>query len=184
MDLHTGKLLIAIPSLPDANFFRSVVFMIEHSDDGAIGVVLNRPANVRVDQLWEKLAPELDVERKESVYLGGPVQGPVLALHDNYAFSERSVIDGVYMTMSGEKLNQLVMEPNGKLKAFTGYSGWAPGQLEAEIERGGWLLASAEPKHVFGDCNELWKDVCAEVGDEIMLPIAVKNRVSGDPNLN
>lgn len=184
MELQTGKLLIAIPSLPDTNFYRTVVFLIEHSDDGAIGVVLNRPAKVRVDQLWDKLAPTLEVDRRDAVFLGGPVQGPVLALHDNYALSERPVIDGVYMTMSGDKLNQLVMEPTGKLKAFTGYSGWAPGQLESEIERGGWLLANAQPGHIFDDCDELWKEVCSQLGDEIMLPLAVKNRFPGDPNLN
>lgn len=184
MDSLTGKLLIAIPSLPDANFYRTVVFLIEHSDGGAIGVVLNRPANVRLDQLWDKLSPELSVERRDAVYIGGPVQGPILALHNQYALSETHVMDGVYMTMSGEKLNQLVMEPDCELKTFTGYSGWAPDQLESEIDRGGWLLLPAEPRHVFGDSEQLWKDVCAKVGDEIMLPAAVKKKSPGDPNLN
>ncbi len=88
------------------------------------------------------------------------------------------------MTMASDQLNQLVSEDRGELRVFSGYSGWAPNQLEAEIERGGWLLLDAEPNHVFGSSEQLWKSVCDRVGNEIMLPGMLRQQDYGDPNLN
>ncbi len=163
-----GKLLIAIPDLSDSNFFRTVVLLIEHSRDGAVGVVLNRPGNMPLKKLWSALAVGIQVKRRDCVHIGGPVQGPILALHDQVDGSDSQVIDGIYLTMSGDKLNHLVSDSNCKLKVFSGYSGWGPNQLESEIEGGGWLLHPAEPRHVFCDSAELWKDVCESVGNTVM----------------
>ena len=88
---YAGNLLIAVPDLPDTNFFRTVVFMIEHSEDGAIGVILNRPANVKLVDLWDELNSEITVQRNAPVFVGGPVNGPVLALHNQYMHSETPV---------------------------------------------------------------------------------------------
>ena len=184
MESHAGRLLIAVPDLPDTNFYRTVVFMIEHSDDGAIGVILNRPAEVTLVDLWKKLNHDTEVRRDTKVFVGGPVNGPVLALHNHMQFSDSTVMDGVYMTMASDQLNQLVSDESGELKVFSGYSGWAPNQLESEIERGGWLLLDAEPNHVFGGCDELWKSVCDKVGNDIMLPGILRQQEFGDPNLN
>lgn len=181
---YAGNLLIAVPDLPDTNFYRTVVFMIEHSDDGAIGVVLNRPANVTLADLWDKLNGNLEVQRDAPVYVGGPVNGPVLALHNQYQYSESTIIDGVFMTMARDQLNRLMMDEGGEVKVFSGYSGWAPKQLENEIERGGWLLLDAEPNHVFGSPDELWKSVSHKVGNDIMLPRVLRGQNFGDPNLN
>lgn len=179
-----GTLLIAIPDLGDSNFFRAVVLMIEHSREGAVGVVLNRPGNMSLRKLWNALAAEIPVKRQDRVHIGGPVQGPILALHNEVDWSDSQVIDGVYLTMSGEKLNHLVADSSCQLKAFTGYSGWGPNQLESEIEAGGWLLYPAEPGHVFCDSVELWKDVCESVGNNIMLAGLSLNNVPYDAHWN
>jgi putative transcriptional regulator len=168
MKSFAGQLLIAIPDLGDTNFFRTVVLLIEHTTDGAVGVVLNRPGNMTLKKLWNALAAEIPVKRLDFVHIGGPVQGPILALHNEGDWSDSQVIDGVYMTMAGEILNHLVSDTKCQLKTFTGYSGWGPNQLESEIKRGGWLLHPAEPRHVFCQSHELWKDVCESVGREIM----------------
>ena len=184
MDSYSGQLLIAVPDLPDTNFFRTVVFMIEHTPDGAIGVVLNRPADVTLAELWDKLNSDTEVHRNAPVFHGGPVNGPVLALHNQMQFSDSHVMDGVYMTMASDQLNRLMSDDQGQVKVFSGYSGWAPNQLESEIERGGWLLLDANPDHVFGSSDELWKSVCDKVGNEIMLPEMMRKQNLGDPNLN
>jgi len=184
MDSQGGKLLIAVPDLSDSNFFRTVVLVIEHSADGAIGVVLNRPSEVKLACLWEGLDSDTHVERDGIVYIGGPVTGPLLALHDHYGFSDTRVIDGVYMTMASDQLNRLVGQKVGNLKVFSGYSGWAANQLDREIESGGGLLVDAKPSHVFDPRDQLWKSVCDHLGHEIMLPRFLRQKNLGDPDLN
>ena len=181
---YAGNLLIAVPDLPDTNFFRTVVFMIEHSEDGAIGVILNRPANVKLVDLWDELNSEITVQRNAPVFVGGPVNGPVLALHNQYMHSETQIIDGVYMTMASDRLNRLMMDEGGDVKVFSGYSGWASNQLENEVAQGGWLLMDAQPNHVFGSPDELWKSVSRKVGNDIMLPGMLRGQNFGDPNMN
>lgn len=184
MTSSAGKLLIAIPELPDSNFYRTVVFVIEHSDEGAMGVILNRPTNVKLSELWEKLHFDSDVTSGDAVHLGGPVEGPVLALHDQLRISDVEVIEQVFMTMNGERLNELVMENKGRMKVFSGYSGWGPGQLEMEIESGGWLLTDAKPADIFDSSESMWKRVCEQFGQEIMFPSGIHHDKQIDPGLN
>lgn len=184
MESFTGRLLIAIPDLPDSNFFRTVVFMIDHSDEGAMGVILNRPLNMKVDELWDKLNPNLVVDCDANIYLGGPVKGPVIAIHNDYNFMDNEVIDSVFVTMSSERLNDLITKEEISLRIFTGYSGWGPGQLEMEIESGGWLVADATSRDPFLAPDNLWKNICDRVGRDIIMPKNLLGDGTGDPNLN
>lgn len=181
---QAGKLLIAIPELPDSNFYRTVVFVIEHSDEGAMGVILNRPTNVKLSELWRKLDLEGEVAVDEAVHLGGPVKGPVLALHDQFRISDIAVSEQVYMTMSSDRLNELVTEQTIRLKVFSGYSGWGPGQLDMEIESGGWLLVDAQPDDIFDSSESMWKRVCEQFGQQIMFTNGIRLDQKIDPNLN
>lgn len=184
MKSTTGKLLIAIPELPDSNFFRTVVFVIEHSDEGAMGVILNRPTNVKLSELWEKLQFETKVASDDAVHLGGPVEGPVLALHDQFRISDIEVIDSVFMSMASERLNELVTEEKVQMKVFSGYSGWGPGQLDMEIESGGWLLMDAHSKDIFDSSDTMWKRVCEQFGQDIMFSSGIRRQEKIDPGLN
>ena len=185
MDSVTGKVLIAIPELPDSNFFRTVVFMLEHTDEGAMGVVLNRPTNLDLISLWSKLDPEVQVTRaSEPVYLGGPVEGPVIALHDQYGIADEEVITGVFMSMTSTRLNQLVVLEGAQLKVFSGYSGWGPGQLELELDSGGWLISEVSAADVFNVDEELWKQICDRYGRQILFDKLLPESPQIDPNLN
>ena len=184
MDSLTGQLLIAIPELPDSNFFRSVVFMIEHSSEGAMGVILNRPSNVKLGEIWNQLDPNVNVERDDFVHLGGPVKGPIVGLHEQFQFNDNEVIDGVYMTMDSHRLNELVEESEFRFKAFSGYSGWGPNQLESEIEHGGWFVTGAKPGDVFYSSHDLWKHLCERVGQDILSEFGITKNSMIDPNLN
>lgn len=176
--------MIAIPDLPDTNFFRSVVFILQHSEEGATGVILNRPSNVTVSTVWDEVSEEETCSSNERVNVGGPVEGPLIALHTSSAFSESEIIEGVYMSMRRDNLNYLVNQDQHPFKIFSGYSGWSPGQLESEMEQGGWLSMQAKLDHVFGPIDSLWKQTCEHVGHEIMMPHFSKKVFPTDPSMN
>jgi putative transcriptional regulator len=151
-----GKLLIAMPGMGDPRFHRSVIFMCAHSSEGAMGLIVNKPAaDLRVKDLLAQLS--IDPERtppEARVHFGGPVEharGFVLHSAD-YAVdgSTLQVSDRFSMTATVEIL-QAIARGEGPRKALLalGYSGWGPGQLEGEIQANGWLTATAEPGLVF-----------------------------------
>jgi putative transcriptional regulator len=183
MESLVGHMLIAIPELPDSNFFRSVVLMLQHSEEGASGVILNRPSNISVAKVWDEISVEI-CNSEQTVNVGGPVEGPLIALHASLELGEVQILPGLFMSLSRENLNQLVMQEKHQFRIYSGYSGWAPQQLESEIERGGWLTIKAEFEHVFASPDELWKNVCAEVGHEIMLPHFGIKSLPSDPSAN
>lgn len=184
MDSLTGQLLIAVPDLPDSNFFRSVVMMLQHSSEGGTGVILNRPSQVTVSTVWDEVSEEETCNSNELVNVGGPVDGPLIALHTSPILAETEIIPGVFMSMRRDHLDKLVNQDKEPYRIFSGYSGWGPGQLETEIERGGWLTMAAEKDHIFDPVDQLWKKVCEHVGHKIMMPHFSKKTLPNDPSLN
>lgn len=173
-----GKLAVATPALADSNFAHAVVYLLEHSIEGAMGVILNRPSDVEVaDALpqWDVLTANPGV-----VFLGGPVQPEaVVALGQNAAVSERvQTVEGVVgiVDLRSDPLT-LIGEISG-LRLFAGYAGWGSGQLEEEIAEGGWFVVDAEPGDVFGDRPaDLWLEVLSRQG-------GLFRTVSHDPTMN
>lgn len=182
MDSLAGNLLIAIPDLHDANFFRTVVLLFHHDDEGASGVVLNRPSDVTVAKVWDEVARE-PTDCQEFVNIGGPVDGPLIALHASLALAETPVVEGVFLSMGRDKLNRLVNQSVQRFKIYSGYSGWGPGQLESEIKQGGWLTVPADSDQVFDSPDGLWRRVCSQVGNDILKP-HIGNFKPTDPSLN
>lgn len=189
MDSYLGKLLIAVPDLQDTNFLRSVVLVLHHDQFGASGVVLNRPSDTRVADLLPQL--ELDIEPvatlTERLYVGGPVDGPLIVLHDDRDLGEEPIISGVFLSTRKDRVEQLLSIDGLQMRLFSGYSGWSSGQLESEIEYGGWLLLDADRDHVFGSADSLWKVVCDQFGDDVcQLPMRKRNNAEDDfdPGLN
>ncbi|MFK7767744.1 MAG: YqgE/AlgH family protein [Mariniblastus sp.] len=186
MDSLAGHLLIAIPDLNDSNFHQTVVVLFQHDNEGASGVILNRPSDVTVAKVWREISEEgetSDCQCEDFVHVGGPVEGPLIGLHTSLDLAESPVIPGVFISMGRKKLNQLVTQNNQQFKIFSGYSGWGPKQLESEIEQGGWLTLPAKQNHLFQSPDELWKQVCDQVGNNILRPHLGKHRPS-DPSLN
>ena len=182
MEYLSGKLLIAIPELGDGNFYRSVVLVFQHDDEGASGVILNRPSEITVGQVWDEISSEQS-DSQQVVNVGGPVEGPLLALHTCQALAESEIIQGVFLSFSRESLNSLVVREDEDFRVFSGYSGWGPGQLDQEMKAGGWLTLPARKEHVFGSSDSLWKNVCEDVGHDILKPhIGLRKPV--DPSLN
>jgi putative transcriptional regulator len=168
-----GKLLIAEPMLGDPNFERSVVLMIEHVEDGALGVVLNRPTQLEVSAVldeWSGLAAEPPV-----LYLGGPVeQHGVIALGRRSPSGEPPTgwvqVVGDVGTLDlhrspGEVAGELV-----GIRFFVGYSGWGPGQLEAELDQDAWMVVDAVVDDVFApDPQTMWRSVLRRQGGKLSM---------------
>lgn len=168
MESLTGKLLVAAKSLIDPNFARSVVLVVHHNDQGAFGLVLNRASGTRLATVWEELVAvpcPIDLP----LMVGGPVEGPLLALHADPERSDHEVVPGVQFVGRHEHLVSLVDDAVQPLRVFSGYSGWAAGQLEAEIESGSWGLAVASREVVFSDEATLWQRLTARIADAALV---------------
>jgi putative transcriptional regulator len=156
----TNQFLIAMPGMVDSNFARTVVYMCEHTDKGALGLVINKPIDIKLKKLFEKV--ELTLEREDladqPVYFGGPVQTERgFVLHERVGaetspyHSTLAIAGGeLEMTTSKDVLEALAQGAGPKKLLVTlGYSGWGAGQLEDEIGRNGWLTVDADPAIIF-----------------------------------
>ncbi|MCA9234506.1 MAG: YqgE/AlgH family protein [Planctomycetales bacterium] len=179
----TGQFLVASPHLKDPNFARTVVLMLRHNEEGALGVILNRPGDKTVREVWELIDAE-PCECDDDMFLGGPVPGPLIAVHDQPLLADDEVLPGVYMAMQREPIDQLVREAGAEFRLFSGHSGWGSGQLEGELEAGGWLLGPATVAEIFGDVEPLWRNVCNRIGRNIAAPGIKPDAIPDDPELN
>ncbi|MDZ7616255.1 MAG: YqgE/AlgH family protein [Patescibacteria group bacterium] len=182
MESLEGHLLIASPELLDPNFARSVVLMVQHNEQGALGLVLNRPTNKELRHLWADVSQE-PCNGSGLVYLGGPVPGPIMAVHGEADLGELEVLDGVFFAARKDHLDSLVLRTDLPYKVFVGHSGWGPGQLEGELKLGGWLTAAATVKDVFHDGDDLWARLVKGVRHPLPEMLNIK-RVPPDPSLN
>ena len=178
-----GDLLIASPHLFDPNFLRSVVLLVQHSTEGAFGLLLNRPLDKTVGTAWKALTDE-PCECDLPVYYGGPVEGPLAALHTEQTLAEEQVLPGVYFSANKDLLDKLVQQPPWGLRVFNGYSGWGEGQLEAELEAGGWLTFPATADDVFSDVEEVWRRISRRINLDILAGSIAPEQVPDDPTWN
>ncbi len=180
MDSVRGQLLIAGPRLRDPNFWRTVVLVVEHSEAGALGLILNRPSeSSAVD-----VVPELDevLEPDVSVLIGGPVAPEsVIVLAEFEDPADAAVISFGRIGVVGVQSSPGVQAGLRSRRAFAGHAGWGPGQLDDELERGDWILEPARSEDAFGlEPEALWSRVLARKGGSYGLLA----RMPDDPSLN
>ncbi|MDP2007315.1 MAG: YqgE/AlgH family protein [Rubrivivax sp.] len=155
----TNQFLIAMPGMADEMFARTVVYLCEHNENGALGLVINKPIDIKLKNLFQKVELALDRDEigEQPVFFGGPVQTERgFVLHDKLGEdrmpfnSTLSVPGGLAMTTSKDVLEALA-EGTGPARVLVtlGYSGWQAGQLEDELGRNGWLTVDADPKVIF-----------------------------------
>ena len=161
-----GHLLVSAPELPDV-FEHSVILLVRHNEEGAFGLILNRTTDTKVREIWSKVS-ESECLTGEPLRVGGPVEGPLMALHGEEFLMEMEVIPGVYFSANRDKLEQLAVKPDDPARYFVGYAGWSAGQLENEIKRGSWQTLPARPDHVFESDERLWELVRREIADYIL----------------
>jgi putative transcriptional regulator len=175
-----GHLLIAVPELLDPNFNESVVLLIQHDGDGASGLILNRATQTTIEEVFTDGTSVPTA--KQPIYLGGPVEGPLMAIHGCVSLAEKDIVENVYFSINSENIQGIVQQTLRPFRLFFGYSGWGPGQLENELQVGGWLVLPASADLIFGDEVNLWKFVSNQVGLDIIFskPVSLPH----DPGAN
>jgi putative transcriptional regulator len=162
-DLAKGKFLVAAKSLLDANFSETVVLLIDYNEDGAMGVVINRPTDVRLSAVLPELK-ELE-KRTDFVYIGGPVdRSQLLLLVRTQQNLEGSipVFGDVYASVQRSVLRKMMDTPDTKaqFRAYAGYAGWGPGQLDNEVSRGDWHILPADVETIFEKAPDaIWPEL-------------------------
>jgi putative transcriptional regulator len=180
-DNLAGKLLVAVPQMLDPNFWRTVVLICEHSDEGAVGLIINRPSEAEVfDYLpgWTHLVAEPSV-----VFQGGPVEQDVaiglVRTSPVFHSGVTSIVEGLALMDLGS--DPAEAEGVGALRVFSGYAGWEANQLEDEIASGGWFVVAGTPDDSFTDHpGDLWRKVLHRQGGKL----AMYASFPPDPGLN
>jgi putative transcriptional regulator len=164
--LAAGRFLIATRQVEGLVFGEAVVLLLDHGEGGALGLVVNRRTNVRLAELLPEIADLR--EKDQSAYLGGPVEIDtlrVLLRADEPPEGALRVVADVFTTASEEALRRAVARRDAarRVRAYLGYAGWAAGQLEAEVERGDWYVAAADPEAIFSESPEqVWESLVRE----------------------
>jgi putative transcriptional regulator len=185
--LRPGRLIVANPLLPDPNFDRTVVLMLAYSDEGALGLVLNRPSDTMLAAplpRWEHLAASPPV-----VFVGGPVQHQAVICLARALGHPAAIVppQGWSAVLPEVGTLDLDLDPEGlqtsfsQVRIFAGYAGWGAGQLEGEIGAGAWWILDARPEDAFShDPEGLWKRVLRRQRGSLALVAAYPD----DPMLN
>ena len=167
--LGKGIFLVASPGLRDPNFRQTVVLLCEHGDDGALGVVVNRPTAMMLSEAVPQI-PVLEGQCHK-LFAGGPVQpNQVMILFrlSQEGTEQHHIFDGVYLGGDLGILERVLTRPSGAetFRAYIGYSGWGAGQLENEMQSGAWITLPADPFVVFEkDPQQIWPDIMRSLGN-------------------
>jgi putative transcriptional regulator len=179
-----GHLLIASPGLHDAFFGKTVILMLDHSEEGAAGVILNRPTEATVADIAETVFSE-PLDWDKPLNLGGPVPGPLMILHQVEELADQEVLPGIYTAVEIANVRSLIearIEPSIILLK---YAGWGPGQLESEFGADSWLTIPASTEHVFWDGEkELWDVVVRAINARKLSEFLGLRQVPDDPSIN
>ena len=181
MESLRGQLLVAGPDLLDPNFRRSVLLVGEHGDEGAMGVILNRPSPVSVADAVPPLADLVD--DTDLVHVGGPVQPQAIVVLGDFRDPDEAaaLVLGSIGFLPAEIESAADVGSLDRARVFAGYAGWGPGQLESEIAEESWIIEQAIPEDVFTeDPDDLWSAVLRRKGG----PFAVLALMPPDPTSN
>lgn len=205
----SGKLLVASPHLDEENFRRSVILIATHNDQGAFGLVINRVTERRLrDVIGDELGDK-KVRDEDTIFSGGPVEGPIMAVHDLAGIGQPCGSDQnatkfewnenpgepfgelnlsfdpspFWITADDDHIRILATRRDGSVRFIVHYSGWGPKQLEYEFEQGGWIVGDSDPDIIFGDPDQAWEKAVRRCGQDILSGIDPDLKF-GDPNLN
>jgi putative transcriptional regulator len=178
-----GHFLVASRELLDPNFARSVVLIVRHSEEGAMGLVLNRPTKTSVAEAWKQVS-EAPCPASGLIHLGGPCRGPLMAIHRDPALGELEIVPTVYLSQDSDNVEQLISKGEDSARFFIGFAGWGPGQLESEMREDSWLTAPASDEQIFDSPYDIWSQLTRQIyGLKMLSALHIKN-APADPSLN
>jgi putative transcriptional regulator len=180
---RAGDIIIATSKLNATPFNQAVVLIVQQNETGTFGVVLNRPATEQVKRLLREIIGARCTEAENHISLGGPLSGPVFALHQDIDCSEQKVECGLYFATSQQNLRKLATEATRPYKIFFGATAWQSDQLEKEIEEGVWVTCNGNKELIFADSDEQWELSLRRYGRELWHSVGI-TRFPANPELN
>lgn len=181
-----GLLLVAAPRNSDPFFARSVCLIVEQSESGIAGVVLNRPVISDVEPLWKQLTEgsSKTAEPPAHLHFGGPVAGPVVAIHDQELLADAGNGKGIYLAAQVETLRKLTFVSPDHYRMVVGHTAWKKDELEKEIREGLWYLLPASPELVFCHDEEIWVRSMRMAGNRVLQKVTGIKGIPQSPALN
>ena len=178
-----GQFLVASRELLDPNLRARWCSIIRHSDEGAMGLVLNRPTKTSVSEAWKQVS-EAPCPSTGLIHLGGPCRGPLMAIHSDPELGEIELVPGVYFCSDPENIERLISKGEDPTRFFIGFAGWGPGQLEAEMREDSWLTTPAAAEQIFEGPYDIWSQLTRQIyGLKMLSALRIKN-VPADPSVN
>ncbi len=158
------------------------MFVLQHNEQGSFGVVLNRLAKPNLKLAWEQLTGSSCDDR--CFMQGGPIGGPVFAIHRCEFLSEMKIPGGVFVSSNNGSFQELVKQSESDFRIVFGVAGWQTGQLANEIQLGNWLPLNVDPQHVFDDPDSMWERFLLKYGKRTLCDVVGLKRVPKNPWLN
>ena len=178
-----GHLLLASMNLQDPNFRRSILLIVQHDENGAMGLILNRPTRMTIAQAWSQISEDPCLI-EAPLYQGGPCEGPLIVLHSRESMSQIPVMDGVYCSTDAQNVSWLVENSIDPVKFFVGYAGWEAGQLEVELGESAWLIAPASSDAIFETRPDAWSILMKRLTTTLRFPNINPKLIPPDPSVN
>jgi putative transcriptional regulator len=167
-ELAAPAFLIAMPQLGDPNFLRGVVLIVDHGDDGTMGLLINRPTDLEVGEFARSQKLKWAGDGKARVFQGGPVQTErafILHASEHQGPETEDVVGAVRLSYSLESLGLIAAAPPGRCRIFLGYAGWGPGQLAEELTQGAWLVGDPDEGLIFAAAADtVWETALKAMG--------------------
>lgn len=181
LSVKPGTVLVASPAQQGTLFERSVVYVIQTNEQGTFGVVLNRPAADEMRTAWEQLT---GAATSANFVQGGPIGGPVFALHQQPALAELAIGDGVFVSLTSDKFEALSRQPEQDYRIVFGLVSWPADQLVQQVESGYWFAMPGDAEIVFEDPEWLWEKSLRRFGRQVIANVAGVRQLPEDPLLN
>ena len=177
-----GSLLVASPSLFNTPFRKAVVLILQSNPNGTFGVVLNRPAGDELKIAWQELTGSNHGDR--NIVQGGPIGGPVFAIHQHHSIAEMEMPGGIFVTSHSDKLHELVEQDESQYRIVFGVAGWHQGQLVQELALGLWYNIAGDAEQVFDDPDWMWEKSLRRYGRQVLGEVIGLKKMTGNPLWN
>jgi putative transcriptional regulator len=178
-----GQLLVAPRNLTDPAVAHAVVLVVRHSGQEASGILMNRPVDERVLVFGGEENTSLSIAHGR-LYIGGPLMGPLMALHTDQSLAEAEILPKLFFTASEHNVFALLHQSEHRYKIFAGHMGWGPDELERELEKTAWRTTPATQEYVFSRSEELWEDVSWHIQESTLQEMFHTRHVPKDPHIN
>jgi putative transcriptional regulator len=182
MNSYQGHFLVAAPHQLDPNFIKVAILVIGHTDRGAFGVIVNGAS--KECGLFQQRNCRWRWAQKLRFTFGGPVTGPLMAVHANASLGEREFLPGVFFSAKEKNVFALMWQAEQPCKIFLGYAGWGPGQLDYEVQQGIWRVVPAALEQIFSEDHDLWEQLSRQASRLQLRSMFHVRHIPADPLLN